>query len=250
MSHLNGKHVVITGGSNGIGFATAERFAKHGAKVLVTGSSQASVYAAVERGNNAFSCIACDMSKMSDIDALAASAAAELGHIDIFFANAGLAKFKPLAEMTEALYDEVMNVNVKGLYFSIQRLVPLMKPGGVVVVTGSIAPRKGQPGLAVYGGSKGAARAIVRNLASELLELGIRINCLAPGPVHTNIFKRMTSGDESEAQAVIDRISATVPLKRVGTPEEIAEAVEFMTGPGAAYMVGSELTLDGGKAEL
>lgn len=97
---------------------------------------------------------------------------------------------------------------------------------------------------------KGMARAIVRNLASELLELGIRINCLAPGPVHTNIFMRMTGGDESEAQAVIDRISATVPLKRVGTPEEIAEAVEFMTGPGAASMVGSELTLDGGKAEL
>jgi len=250
VSHLNNKHVVITGGSNGIGFATAERFAKKGAKVLVTGSSQASVDAAIERGNNAFSGVLCDLTKMSDLDTLATKAAAELGHVDIFFANAGLAHFKPLAEMTEALYDEVMNVNVKGLYFSIQRIIPLMKPGGVVVVTGSIAPRKGQRAMAVYGGSKGAARAIVRNLASELLELGIRINCLAPGPVHTNIFSRMTGGDASETQAVVDRMAATVPLNRVGTPAEIAAAVEFMTGPGAAYMVGSELTLDGGKAEL
>ena len=136
MSHLNGKHVVITGGSNGIGFAPAERFAQQGAKVLVTGSSQASVDAAIERGNNAFSGIVCDLTTMSDLDALAAKAATELSHVDIFFANAGLAHFKPLAEITETLYDEVMNVNVKGLFFSIQRIVPLMKPGGVVVVTG------------------------------------------------------------------------------------------------------------------
>ncbi len=250
MSHLNGKHVVITGGTKGIGYATAERFAERGATVLVTGSSQASVDDALARSNFALKGFPCDMASMSDLDKLADEARAQLGHVDIFFANAGIAHFRPLAEMTEELFDEVMNVNSKGLYFSIQKIVPLMREGGAIVVTGSVAPRKGQPGLAVYGASKGAARAIVRNLACELLEQGIRINCLAPGPVHTSIFSRMADGDEAKAQEIVDRLASNIPLGRVGTPEEIAEAVDFMCGPGAAYMLGAEVTLDGGKAEL
>lgn len=251
MSYLKNKRVVITGGSNGIGEATALRFARQGAKVLITGSTDASVSAAMSRSEGLYAAgVACDLSRMGDLDLLADAVRRELGGIDIYFANAGVAHFKPLEEMTEALFDDIMNVNVKGLYFSIQRLVPLMQTGGVIVATGSIAPRKSQPGVAAYGASKGAVRAIVRNLAGELLGRGIRVNCLAPGPVKTNIFSRMTGGDEVAAQAALDRITVNVPLGRVGTPEEIAEAVEFMCGPGAAYMVGSELTLDGGKAEL
>lgn len=250
MSYLNDRHVVITGGTKGIGFATAERFAERGARVLITGTSQQSVDDALERSNFALSGIACNVADGADLQTLEAEAKQQLGHVDIFFANAGIAHFRPLHEMTEELFDEVMNVNSKGLYFSIQKMVPLMPAGGVIVVTGSVAPRKGQHGLAVYGASKGAARAIVRNLAAELLEKDIRINCLAPGPVHTSIFSKMANGDEQKAQDIVDKLSSNVPLGRIGTPEEIAEAVEFMCGPGAAYMIGAEITLDGGKAEL
>jgi len=250
MSFLEGKHVVITGGTTGIGLATAERFARQGAKVMITGRTQASADQAVAASDSDLVGQGCDLTKMSDLDALAAAAKERFGHVDIFFANAGIAHFRPLEEMTEELFDDVMNTNVKGLYFSIQRVVPLMREGGVIVVTGSIAPRKGQNGLSVYGASKGAARAIVRNLASEMIEKGIRINCLAPGPVRTAIFSRMAGGDEAQAEAIVDRLAAGVPIGRIGTSEEIAEAVEFMCGPGAAYMQGSEVTLDGGKAEL
>ncbi|MFK7966917.1 MAG: SDR family NAD(P)-dependent oxidoreductase [Burkholderiaceae bacterium] len=251
MSFLQDKRVLITGGSNGIGEATAHRFARQGARVLIAGSRQASVDEALARADGKLAGgVACDLSSMAGIDTLVEAAKAQLGQVDIYFANAGIAHFLPLAEMTEDLFDDIMAVNVKSLYFSIQKLVPLMPQGSVIVATGSIAPRKGQTGVAAYGGSKGAVRGMVRNLAAELLEMGIRINCLAPGPVKTNIFTRMTGGDEAAAQAVLDRISASVPLGRVGTPEEIAEAVEFMCGPGSAYMVGAEITLDGGKAEL
>ncbi len=250
MTDLKGKRTLITGGTKGIGFATAERFARAGAEVIITGSSQASVDEALSQTDCKLTGTVCEMSSMPDLKKLGDTVREQFGTLDIYFANAGLAHFRPLAEMTEDLFDEVMNVNVKGLYFSIQQVVPLMPEGGVIVVTGSIAPRKGQDGMAVYGGSKGAARAIVRNLASELIAKGIRINCLAPGPVHTNIFSRMANDDEQEAKAIVDRLAAAVPLGRVGQPEEIAAAVEFMCSDGAAYMIGSELTLDGGKAEL
>ncbi|MGB7300508.1 MAG: SDR family oxidoreductase [Burkholderiaceae bacterium] len=250
MSHLTGKRVVISGGSNGIGEATARLFAGQGAQVVITGTSRQSVDAALERNPGLAGGVVCDLGKMADIDALAASAKQILGAVDIYFANAGVAHFVPFQEMTESQFDDIMAVNVKGLYFSIQRLVPLMPPGSVIVATGSVAARKGQATIAAYGGSKGAVRSIVRNLAAELMPLGIRVNCLTPGPTHTNIFMRMTGGDETKAQAALDRITANVPLGRVGTPEEIAQGVEFLCGPGADFMVGSELTLDGGKAEL
>ncbi|MBX2826183.1 MAG: SDR family oxidoreductase [Gammaproteobacteria bacterium] len=250
MSSFTDKHIVITGGTKGIGFATAERFARQGAKVLITGTSQSSVDAALASSKESLQGTVCDLASMADIDALAEKAGTELGRVDILFANAGLAHFQPLEKMTEALYDEMMDVNVKGLYFSIQKLVPLMGEGGVIVVTASIAPRKGQAGMAVYGASKGAARGMVRSLAAELLEKGIRVNCISPGPVPTNIFSRMTGGDEAQSQAIIDKLAESVPLGRVGKAEEMAAAVEFMCSDGAAYMIGSELTLDGGKAEL
>lgn len=250
MSHLKDKRVLISGGTKGIGEATARRFARQGARVLVTGTSQESVDAALARNDGLAGGTICDLGNMQDIDRLADTARAVLGGLDIYFANAGVAHFVPFDEMTEDLFDEIMQVNVKGLYFSVQRLVPLMPAGSVIVATGSVAARKGQPAIAAYGGSKGAVRSIVRNLAAELMERGIRMNCLTPGPVHTNIFMRMTHGDEAKAKAALDRITANVPLGRVGTPDEIAEGVEFLCGPGAAYMVGSELTMDGGKAEL
>ena len=250
MSHLNGKNVLISGGTKGIGFATAEHFSKLGANVVITGSSQQSIDQALEKSQQGFSGLVCDLKSMQHIHALPEQLAAHFSHLDIFFANAGIAHFQPLEHMTEDLFDEMMNINVKGLYFSIQQVVPMMTGSGVVVVTASIAPRKGQPGMAPYAASKGAARAIVRSLAAELVERGIRINCLSPGPVHTEIFSRMVDGDEQKAQEIVDRLSSTVPAKRVGTVEEMALAVEFLCGPGADYMLGSELTLDGGKAEL
>jgi len=250
MSAMKDKRMVITGGTKGIGFATAERFARQGAQVLITGTTQSSVDAALAASDLPLRGAVCDMTLMDEIDALAKTASAELGGVDILFANAGLAHFRPLADMTEELFDEVMDVNVKGLYFSVQKLVPLMDEGGVIVVTASIAPKKGQPGMAVYGASKGAARGMVRSLAAELIEKGIRVNCISPGPVPTNIFSRMTNGDETAAQAIMDKLASSVPLGRVGDVEEMAAAVEFLCSDGAAFMVGSEITLDGGKTEL
>jgi len=249
VSHLVGKNVVITGGSKGIGLATARHFAKAGANVLITGSSERSVNQALATLPGVTG-IVCDLTSMESTLTLAKLVQAHVSSVDIFFANAGIAHFQPLQEMTEELFDEMMNVNVKGLYFSIQQIQPLIPAGGTIIVTASIAPRKGQVGLSAYGASKGAARALVRNLAAELVQKDIRINCISPGPVATDIFARMSDGDEKKAQATLDRIAASVPQGRVASPEEIAYSVEFLCGPGAEFMLGTELTMDGGKAEL
>lgn len=250
MKHFEGKHVVITGGTTGIGLETARQFQRAGASVMICGRSEQAVNAALDDLDSGASGVVCDVSRLADLDHLVGEAKSRFDSVDILFANAGLAHFRPLAEMTEALYDDIMDVNVKGLFFTVQKMVTLMGEGGVIVLTGSIAPRKGQPGTSIYGASKGAVRALTRGLAVELLEKGIRVNCISPGPVATPLFSKMVNGDEAETQAIIDRLSSTVPLGRIGTAEEIAEAVLFMAGSGAAYMIGSELVLDGGKTEL
>lgn len=249
MSHLNGKNVVITGGTKGIGFATAEHFKSCGASVLITGSSDQSVETALAQLPGVQG-VKCDLTDMQDVFQLKERVSQTLPSVDVLFANAGIAHFRPVEEMTEELFDEMMAVNVKGLYFSIQQIVPMMPQGSTIVITASIAPRKGQVGLAGYGASKGAARGMARNLAAELMDRGIRVNCLSPGPVATEIFSRSTGGDPEKSKEMLDFIASTVPVGRVGTSKEMALAVEFMCGPGAAYMQGSELTLDGGKAEL
>jgi len=249
MSHLNGKNVFITGGTKGIGLATARHFANAGANVLISGSSESSVNQALEAMPGVQG-IVCDLNRMESTLTLTQQVSVHMPSVDVFFANAGIAHFLPLQEMTEELFDEMMTVNVKGLYFSIQQIEPLMPAGSTIIVTASIAPRKGQIGLSAYGASKGAARAMVRNLAAELVQKDIRINCISPGPVATEIFSRMSDGDENKAQATLDRIAASVPQGRVAAPEEIAYSVEFLCGPGAEFMLGTELTMDGGKAEL
>ncbi len=249
MSHLKDKNVVITGGTKGIGLATALHFSRAGANVLITGSSEASLQSALKQLPNAEGLV-CDLTDMAQVMSLGNATQKTMPQVDVLFANAGIAHFRPLQEMTEALFDEMMQVNVKGLYFSIQQIEPLMPSGSAIVVTASIAPRKGQIGLSAYGASKGAARAMVRNLAAELTQKNIRINCISPGPVVTDIFSRMVDGDEVEAKKILDRIASTVPQGRVATADEIAHSVEFLCGPGSEFMLGTEITMDGGKAEL
>ena len=249
MSHLKGKNVVITGGTKGIGLATARHFSEAGAKVLITGSSETSLQTALGQLSNVDGLV-CDPTDMNQIRSLGADTQKTMKQVDVLFANAGIAHFRPLQEMTEQLFDEMMQVNVKGLYFSIQQIEPMMPSGSAIVVTASIAPRKGQVGLSAYRASKGAARAMVRNLAAELTQKNIRINCISPGPVETEIFSRMVDGNEEEAKKIMARIASTVPQGRVATADEIAHSVDFLCGPGSEFMLGTEITMDGGKAEL
>lgn len=248
MGRFDGKRVLITGGTTGIGLATAKKFTAEGARVAVCGRSEDSLEAARSDLPGVVA-IRADVSKLVDVEAMAAQVADTLGGVDILFANAGIARFDPLLDFDEATFDAVMDTNVKGLFFTVQRIVPLMEAGGVVLLTGSVAPKKGQPGTSVYAASKGAVRALARVFAGELVDRGLRVVTLSPGPVETPIFAKMGL-DETEARATMDRLASTVPLGRMGTVEEVADAALFLTSPEAGYIHGAELMIDGGKSEI
>ncbi len=248
MAAFENKRVLITGGTSGIGLAAAQHFQAAGARVAITGSSSESVAAARKALAPGTLAIAADVAQVPEVARMAEEVQGHFGGVDILVANAGIGRFKPLAEWDEAAYDQVMDINVKGMFFTLQHIAPMMGAGGVMILTGSIAPKKGQMGASVYAASKGAVRALTRNLAAEMLERGIRVNSLAPGPIDTPIFEKM--GGPEVAKEVAERLSATVPLGRMGTADEMAEAILYLASPGAAFMVGGELVLDGGKSEF
>lgn len=248
MGRFDDKRVLITGGSTGIGLATAKRFLAEGARVAVCGRSEESLAAAKASLPDLLT-IRADVSKVGDVAAMAAQVAEAFGGVDILFANAGVARMRPLAEFDEATFDEMMDINVKGLFFTVQSIVPLMGEGGVIMLTGSVAPKKGQPGTSVYAASKGAVRALAKVFAGELVDRGLRVVTLSPGPVKTPIFDKMgLSADE--ARATMERLASTIPLGRMGTVEEVAEAALFLASPEAGFIHGAELMIDGGKSEV
>jgi NAD(P)-dependent dehydrogenase (short-subunit alcohol dehydrogenase family) len=248
MKRYEAKRAVIISGTSGMGLATAKMLLDGGARVLVTGRSQSGLDSARNELGDGAIVVSSDARSLTDIDALAARVKAEFGAFDLLFVNAGLGLFAPLENTTEAMYDEMFNLNAKGPFFAVQKLAPLIPPGGAVVLTTSIANVKGMPAIAAYGAAKAALRSFARVFPAELLPRGIRVNAVSPGPIDTPIL-----GKAFPEKATADHFSAQMresnPMKRFGTSEEVAKAVLFLAFD-ATYTTGAELPVDGGLSQL
>ncbi len=248
MERYQDKKAVIIGGTSGIGLATAKMLVDGGARVLVTGRSQAGLESAQKELGTGGVVVSSDARSLTDIDALAARVKVEFDTFDLLFVNAGLGLFAPFENTTEAVYDEMFNLNAKGPFFAVQRLAPLMRQGGAVVLTTSIANVKGMPAIAAYGAAKAALRSFARVFAAELLPRGIRVNAVSPGPIDTPIIGKAFPDKDMAAQ-VTGQMREGNPMKRFGTSEEVAKAVLFLAFD-ATYTTGAELPVDGGLSQL
>lgn len=249
MNRLENKVAVITGGNSGIGFATAKLFIAEGAKVIITGRRQESVDKAVEELGAQATGILSDTGNMKDINKLRAQVAAIYPAIDILFLNAGIGKFTSVEAADEATFDEQFNINVKGSYFTIQQLLPLLKDGSSIVLNTSINAHIGMPGAAIYAASKAAQLTLIRNISAELLDRKIRVNSVSPGPITTPIYDKLGMSAE-DLSATTDSIRSKIPIGRFGTPEEIAKVVLFLASDDSTFLLGAELIADGGMSTL
>jgi NAD(P)-dependent dehydrogenase (short-subunit alcohol dehydrogenase family) len=248
MERYEAKRAVIIGGTSGMGLATAKMLLDGGARVLVTGRSEAGLESArKELGKDAI-VVSSDARALTDIDALASRVKDEFDTFDLLFVNAGFSIPTPLASVTEAVYDEMFNLNAKGPFFAVQKLVRLINRGGSVVFTTSVANVKGLPGQATYGAAKAALRSFARVLAAELLPREIRVNAVTPGPIDTPILDKVFPDKDVVAQ-VREKTIGMIPMKRFGTSDEIAKAVLFLAFD-ATFTTGTELPVDGGWSQL
>jgi NAD(P)-dependent dehydrogenase (short-subunit alcohol dehydrogenase family) len=245
MTEVNGKRVVITGGTSGIGLATAEMLVRGGARVLVTGRSPAGLDTARKRLGPDAVVVAHDA--VSGADDLVERAAAELGGVDLLVLNAGTTVMATVEETTEAEYDEVFDVNTKAVFFTLQKFLPLMSAGSAVVLTTSVSNTQGIATTSVYSASKAALRSLTRTFARELIHRGIRVNAVSPGPIDTGILERNMPADV--VRQFLDELESTNPMHRLGLPEEVATAILFL-GFDATYTTGTELLVDGGASDL
>ncbi len=248
MKRYEGKKVAIIGGTSGMGLATAKMLLDGGARVLVTGRSKAGLESAQKELGNDAVVVSSDARSLAEIDALASRVKAEFDTLDLLFVNAGFSIRAPLESMTEAVYDEMFNLNAKGPLFAVQKLAPLINRGGSVVFTTSVANVKGMPGNAAYGAAKASVRSFARTLAAELLPREIRVNAVTPGPIDTPILGKMFPDKEAAAQ-LSEKMIGMVPMKRWGKSEEIAKAVLFLAFD-ATFTTGAELPVDGGWSQL
>lgn len=246
---FEGKTVVITGGNSGIGLATAKLFHDEGAKVAISGRDQKTLDDAVKTIGNGILAVKADVSKLQEIDRFYAQVSAKFGKIDALFANAGIAKFAPLSDSSEQLFDETFDINVKGLYFTVQKALPYLNDNAGIVLNSSVVNAKGTPNSSAYAASKAAVRSLARTFAAELVDRGIRVNVVSPGPVETPIF-----GRTGLPQAVVDQFTEQIrgsnPMKRFGKPDEIGNAVLFLASGQASYITGVDLNVDGGAGQL
>jgi NAD(P)-dependent dehydrogenase (short-subunit alcohol dehydrogenase family) len=247
MSKLKGKTAVITGGNSGIGFATAKLFLNEGASVIITGRNEKSVKEAVQDLGKGASGIVSDARKMTDLDMLAKKVAAISPVVDILFANAGVALFTSFAETTEELFDENMDVNFKGAFFTVQKLLPLIPDGGSVILNSTILVHAGMETSTAYSASKGAVLSLSKTLAAELAIRNIRVNSISPGPINTPIYSKMGIPEDVLGEFAAG-VQAKIPLKRFGAAEDIANAALFLASADSTFMTGSEITVDGGKS--
>ncbi len=249
MKKLTNKVALITGGSSGIGLATAKVFAEEGAEVIITGRNQESLDKAVGELEHRVTGMVSDTAQLADIEKLAAELRSQGKQVDVLFLNAGIAKLAPIEQTDEALYDETFNINVKGLYFTIKHLLPLMGEGTSIVINASINAYIGMPNSSVYAASKAAVISLARTLSGELVSRGIRVNAISPGPINTPIFGKMGMSPE-QLEATATGIQQQVPMGRFGRPEEIAKAALFLASDDSSFVIGAELVADGGMSTL
>jgi NAD(P)-dependent dehydrogenase (short-subunit alcohol dehydrogenase family) len=249
MSKLEGKVALITGGNSGIGLATAKRFVSEGAYVFITGRRNAELAAAAKEIAKNLTGVQGDVSKLDDLDRLFAQIKREKGKLDIVFANAGVAKYAPLGKIDEELYDSIFNTNVKGLLFTVQKALPLLPDGACIILNASIVASKGLAANSVYSATKAAVRSFARTWTTDLKDRRIRVNAVSPGSTDTPGLNNLLASSETGQQR-LKMISNSVPLGRLGTPDEIAKAVVFLASDDSSYVTGTELFVDGGFAQV
>lgn len=246
---LEGKTALVTGGSSGIGLAAARMLHDNGARVAITGrSGEKLAHAVAELGGDVLA-IEADVSSLEELRLASGKIRETFGSLDILFANAGVALGTPLATTDEATYHRIMDVNVKGVFFTVQAMLPLMREDGSIVLNTSWLNQVGTPGRAILSASKAAVRSFARTMSAELLDRKIRVNAVSPGSIETPIH-RGSNQSEEEFRSYADRVGAQVPLGRMGRPEEIASAVLFLASDASSYMLGAEIVVDGGRSEL
>jgi NAD(P)-dependent dehydrogenase (short-subunit alcohol dehydrogenase family) len=248
MGQLDGKTALVTGGSSGIGLATAARLAAEGAFVFLTGRNQNSIDAAVASIGDGANGIRADVSNADDLDAVAEAVAGRGRGLDVVFANAGGGEFTALPEITVEQFTATFAANVGGTLFTVQKVLPLLNRGASIVLTGSTAAYNGTPGFSVYAATKAAVRSLGRTWAAELVGRGIRVNTIVPGPVETPGLTGLAPAGQE--QALLDDEAAKVPMGRVGRPEEVANAVLFLASDQSSFVTGIELFVDGGAEQI
>lgn len=248
MNRLKGKTAVITGGNSGIGFATAELFLQEGARVVITGRRATAVNEAVEKLGDGASGIVSDAGKMEDIKELPQKIAALTKTVDILFANAGVGLFAPFDKVTEELFDSNLDINFKGVFFTIQGLLPLIPEGGSIILNSTILVHSGLETASAYAASKGALLSLNKTLAIELAARGIRVNSISPGPISTPIYSKMGMPDDM-LQSFAAGVQAKIPMKRFGEARDVAQVALFLATGESSFLTGSEISVDGGKSQ-
>jgi NAD(P)-dependent dehydrogenase (short-subunit alcohol dehydrogenase family) len=249
MKRLEGKVAVITGGNSGIGLATAQRFLEEGARVAISGRNQKTLAEAVKQLGKDVLVVQADTSRLDETEKFLGAVEKKFGKIDVLFINAGVAKFVPLAETSEGVFDEQFDINIKGAYFAIQKALPHLNDGASIILNTSVAGSTGTPGASAYSATKAALRSLARTAAAELVGRGIRVNAVAPGPIVTPIFGR-TGLPKEAIDEFAKGIQEAVPMKRFGQPEEVAGAVAFLASKDASYITGVEINVDGGLGQI
>ena len=248
MNRLEGRTAVITGGNSGIGYATAELFLNEGAQVIITGRREEAVNEAVKSLGKGVTGIVSDAMNMAQVKALPERIAEHFKHVDIVFANAGVGLFAPFEQTTEDIFNGNLDINFKGVFFTIQGLLPMMPNGGSIILNATVLVHNGLHGSTAYSASKGAVLTLGKTLAMELADRNIRVNCISPGPISTPIYSKMGM-DDAALQEFASGVVAKIPLKRFGEAHDIARAALFLASGDSTFMTGSEVLVDGGKSK-
>jgi NAD(P)-dependent dehydrogenase (short-subunit alcohol dehydrogenase family) len=249
MGRLDGRIALVTGGNSGIGLATAKQFVNEGAYVFITGRRERELAAAVKAIGRHVTGVQGDVSNLGDLDRLFAQVTLEKGRLDVVFANAGVAKFAPVGTITEAFYHSIFDINVKGLLFTVQKALPLLPDGASIILNASIVGSKGLSSNSVYSATKAAVRSFARTWTTDLKQRRIRVNAVSPGSIDTPGLSDLLASSDAGQQR-LTMIANSVPLGRLGTPEEIAKAVVFLASDDSSYITGTELFVDGGFAQV
>jgi NAD(P)-dependent dehydrogenase (short-subunit alcohol dehydrogenase family) len=249
MNKLQDKTAVITGGSSGIGLATAKRFAEEGAHVFIFGRRQSELNKAVDHIGKNVTAVQGDVTRMEDLDRLYSKVKAERGSVDVLFANSGFVEHQAIGEISPEHYDKTFDVNVRGVIFTVQKALPILRDSASIILTGSVATIKGFPAHDTYSATKAAVRSLARTWTMELKGRGIRVNVISPGAIDTPIIDSQASTPE-DAEKIRQNFAAATPLGRIGRPEEIASAALFLASDDSSYVAGVELFVDGGLAQV